>query len=367
MRLVLFSLGLMLIFIDLLTFFMRDFGRVAILCLAFFLVNNAVFGQDYRFNQFYNAPLNLNPAMTGKIRGLYRVVANYRVQSPPVLTPAPYTTFSASADFGLMRNQLRGDIFGVGLIASADNQAGGALKTTDLMASWAYHKSFGYNNEHYLSAGFQFGLKNRRLDVSQLFFESQFNPAINGFDASLSNLEAFDRSNYTRLNMNAGILWTSNFTDNISAFVGGSLYNLMRPKDSFFSSDSERDLKVHLHGGATINFDNRFMLTPNAIYMTQQTARNWIVGTIGTINLSGQKNPYETALFAGVWYEGTGAIIGSTGLQFRGMQITVSYDRTITDLANANNGFGAFEASIIYMGKPVDTGKRYPIMHCPRF
>jgi type IX secretion system PorP/SprF family membrane protein len=341
--------------------------RIVVLFLMASLYASQAYSQDYRFNQFYNAPLNLNPALTGKIPGLYRLVANYRVQSPPVLTPAPYTTFSASADFGLMREQLRGDIFGVGIIASADNQAGGALKTTDLMASWAYHKSFGYNNEHYLSAGFQFGLKNRRLDVSQLFFESQFNPAINGFDASLSNLEAFDRNNYTRLNMNAGIFWSSNFTDNISAFAGGSLYNLMRPKDSFFSSDSERDLKLHMHGGVIFNIDNRFMITPNAIYMTQQTARNWIAGSSVGFNLSGKKNPFETALYVGAWYEGTGAVIASSGIQYKGMQISVSYDRTITDLANANNGFGAFEASIIYMGKPIDSGKRYPIMHCPRF
>lgn len=338
-----------------------------VLFLMASLFANQAFSQDYRFNQFYNAPLNLNPALTGKIPGLFRLVANYRVQSPPVLTPAPYTTFSASADFGLMREQLRGDIFGVGIIASADNQAGGALKTTDLMASWAYHKSFGYNNEHYLSAGFQFGIKNRRLDVSQLFFESQFNPAINGFDASLSNLEAFDRNNYTRLNMNAGIFWSSNFTENISAFAGGSLFNLMRPKDSFFSSDSERDLKLHMHGGVSINIDNRFMITPNAIYMTQQTARNWIAGSSVGFNLSGKKNPFETALYVGAWYEGTGAVIASSGIQYKGMQISVSYDRTTTDLANANNGFGAFEASIIYMGKPIDSGKRYPIMHCPRF
>jgi type IX secretion system PorP/SprF family membrane protein len=346
---------------------MKVYLRILVLLMSVFLVSSSAVAQDYRFNQFYNAPLNLNPALTGKVPGLFRLVANYRVQSPPVLTPAPYTTFSASADFGLMREQLRGDIFGVGLIASSDNQAGGALKTTDLMASWAYHKSFGYNDEHYLSAGFQFGIKNRRLDVSQLFFESQFNSAINGFDASLSNLESFDRSNYTRLNMNAGIFWSSNFTDKISAFAGGSLFNLMRPKDSFFSSDTERDLKLHMHGGVVINIDNRFMITPNAIYMTQQTARNWVAGSSLGFNLSGKKNPFETALYVGAWYEGTGAVIASSGIQFKGMQIGVSYDRTITDLANANNGFGAFEASIIYTGKPIDMGRRYPIMHCPRF
>lgn len=331
------------------------------------LATSGLYAQDYRFNQFYNAPLNLNPALTGKLKGLYRVVANYRVQSPPVLTPAPFSTFSASADFGLMRNQLRGDILGVGLIASADNQAGGALKTTDVMASVAYHKSFGYYSDHYLSAGFQFGMKNRRLDVSQLYFESQFNPSINGFDQSLSNLESFDRTSFTRMNMNAGVFWSSNFTDNISAFAGGSLFNLMRPKDSFFASDSERDLKLHAHGGMVITINDQFMITPNAIYMKQQTANNWVAGTSVGYNLSGRKNPFETSVYLGAWYEGTGAIIASAGAQIKGLQIGVSYDRTISDLNNANNGFGAFELSIMYLGRPLESDKKYPIMHCPRF
>jgi len=335
--------------------------------VAFSCLLTNVYGQDYKFNQFYNSPLNLNPALTGKLKGLYRLTANYRVQSTPVSSPAPYNTMSAAADFGLLKGQLKGDILGVGLIVSADNQAGGALKTTDIMASVAYHKSFGYDNEHYLSAGFQFGMKNRRLDLSQLYFESQFNPTINGFDLSMSNLETFDKSSFTRMNLNAGIFWSSNFTENISAYAGASLFNLMRPKDSFFSSDSERDLKFHGHGGVIIDINKTIMITPNAIYMKQQKATDWVGGTTVAYNLAGKKNPYETSVFAGVWYEGTGAIIGSAGVQIKGIQFTISYDRTISELSNANNGFGAFETSIVFQSKPAESDKRYPIMHCPRF
>ncbi len=329
--------------------------------------HSQVLAQDYKFNQFYNAPLNLNPALTGKLKGLYRLTANYRVQSVPVSTPAPYSTLSASADFGLLRSRLGGDILGVGLIASADNQAGGALKTNDIMASVAYHKSFGYDNEHYLSAGFQFGIKNRRLDVSQLYFESQFNSSINGFDLSLPNLEMYDRASYTRMNMHAGIFWSSNFTKMISGYAGVSMFNLMRPKDSFFSSDSERALKFHGHGGATININDKFMINPNGIFMSQYSFNNWVAGSTVAYNLSGKTNPYETSVFAGAWYEGTGAIIGSAGVQIKGLQFTISYDRTISDLSNANNGFGALEASIIFQSAPTTSDKKYPIMHCPRF
>lgn len=328
---------------------------------------NQVLAQDYKFNQFYNSPLNLNPALTGKLKGLYRLTANYRVQSAPVSTPAPYSTLSAAADFGLLRDKLKGDILGIGLIASTDNQAGGALKTADIMASIAYHKSFGYDNEHYLSAGFQFGIKNRRLDISQLYFESQFNSGINGFDLTLPNLELFDRASYTRMNMHAGLFWSSNFSKMLSAYAGVSMFNLMRPSDSFFNSDSERALKMHAHGGVTINLKDKIMINPNGIFMSQYNLTDWVAGSTVTYNLSGSKKPYENTVFAGAWYEGTGAIIGSAGVQIKGIQFTVSYDRTISELSNANNGFGAFEASIVFQSAPLTSDKKYPIMNCPRF
>lgn len=328
---------------------------------------SVLYAQDYKFNQFYNSPLNLNPAQTGKLKGLFRVAANYRVQSSPVSSPSPYSTMSASADFGLLRDVLQGDILGVGLIASADNQAGGALKTNDIMASLAYHKSFGYYNEHYLSAGFQFGLKNRKLDPSQLYFESQFNSAINGFDLSMSNMESFNRESYSAFNMNAGILWSSNFSNTFSAFGGLSIFNLMKPKDSFFSSDSERSLKYHAHAGVAINMNNKFMITPNGIFMAQSNVNDWIAGSTFSYNLSKGDYPYETQIFIGGWYEGTGAVIASAGAQIKGIQFTFSYDRTLSSLSHANNGFGAFETSIIFQSTPLTADKKYPLMHCPVF
>ncbi|MCO5232404.1 MAG: PorP/SprF family type IX secretion system membrane protein [Chitinophagales bacterium] len=345
---------------------MKKIRIVLILFICCQLLNNTVLGQDYKFNQFYNSPLNLNPALTGKLKGLFRLGANYRVQSVPVSTPAPYSTLSAAADFGLLQSQLNGDILGVGIIASADNQAGGALKTTDIMASVAYHKSFGRDNNHYLSAGFQFGIKNRRLDISQLYFESQFNPAINGFDMTLPNLESFNTESFTRINMHTGIFWSSNFSSLLSAYAGVSAFNLMRPKDSFFSADSERKLKFHGHGGLTINLNDKIMLNPNGIFMSQYNLMNWVVGSQFSYNLSG-KNPYETSVFVGAWYDGGGAIIGSAGVQLKGLQLTLSYDRTISDLSNANNGFGAFETSIIYQSSPINNNKKYTIMACPVF
>ncbi|MEK7225921.1 MAG: type IX secretion system membrane protein PorP/SprF, partial [Bacteroidota bacterium] len=54
--------------------------------------------QDPNFSQFFASPLTLNPALTGKFDGLFRVAGNYRNQWPTI--PNAYQTKTVSVDFG---------------------------------------------------------------------------------------------------------------------------------------------------------------------------------------------------------------------------------------------------------------------------
>ena len=40
--------------------------------------------QDPNFSQFFASPLTLNPALTGKFDGVYRIAGNYRNQWPTI-------------------------------------------------------------------------------------------------------------------------------------------------------------------------------------------------------------------------------------------------------------------------------------------
>ena len=55
------------------------------LCLTMMLAAVAVQAQDIHFSQFYQSPLNLNPALTGVMNCNHRIVANYRNQWASVL------------------------------------------------------------------------------------------------------------------------------------------------------------------------------------------------------------------------------------------------------------------------------------------
>jgi hypothetical protein len=67
---------------------------IALCCGLLFSAGS--YAQDLHFSQFYNAPLNLNPGLTGVFSGDLRFGANYREQWASV--PVPYLTFSAAFD-----------------------------------------------------------------------------------------------------------------------------------------------------------------------------------------------------------------------------------------------------------------------------
>ena len=50
------------------------------LLIIFVVFCTNLWGQDMHFSQFYNNPLNLNPAQAGLFDGSHRFTANYRGQ-----------------------------------------------------------------------------------------------------------------------------------------------------------------------------------------------------------------------------------------------------------------------------------------------
>lgn len=335
---------------------------VFILAIAVVFTSQA---QDIKFSQFYNSPMNLNPALTGKINSHFRVVANYRNQYARISTPSPYNTFSLSGDAGLLRDQLNDNIFGVGLLFNTDHQAG-ILRTNQIMVSAAYHQGFGYKKKHFLSVGFTTGMVNRSISRN-LTFEDEFNGEFFEQQTSIDWQNIAPGAAIWNFNLNAGLFWSSSFTEKFSAYAGAALFNIVKPKESFLGEDNERDMRISGHGGFVVDINKKVLLSPNAIYMRQSEASQIIAGTSVGFNLSGPRRPYETSIFTGAWYDFNGAIIASAGIQHQGFQLGLSYDVTVSSLSDANNSYGAFEVSIIYVGKPVERGQKYPILHCPKF
>ncbi len=128
--------------------------------------------QDLHFSQFFNAPLLTNPANTGFIPDAdYRLGASYRNQWSNVMT-VPYKTTSIFGDAQLFRDRLENGWLGLGGVILSDVAGSGSLRSTKVYGSIAYHQQLGSSS--LVSAGFNVGWANKRIDQSKLKFPDQF-------------------------------------------------------------------------------------------------------------------------------------------------------------------------------------------------
>src|SRR5687768_18571363 len=97
------------------------------------------FSQDPNFSQFFVSPLTLNPALTGKFNGDFRVAGNYRDQWPEI--SKAYVTSTISFDAPILRSRINEyDTWGVGIMAMTDKTANGILSGNFVSITTAYHK-----------------------------------------------------------------------------------------------------------------------------------------------------------------------------------------------------------------------------------
>ena len=110
--------------------------------------------QDPNFSQFFASPLTLNPALTGKFDGLYRIAGNYRNQWPTF--DNAFTTATASFDMSIMRNRLPDiDRMGIGFMGFTDRSGNGVLLNNYASLAVSYHKGLDEDGFHQLGLGFQ--------------------------------------------------------------------------------------------------------------------------------------------------------------------------------------------------------------------
>ena len=131
--------------------------------------------QDPNFSQFFASPLTLNPAMTGKFDGVYRIAGNYRNQWPTINNA--FTTYTASIDFGIMKNRIpETDQFGVGFLAFSDKSGNDILQNNYAAVSLAYHKGLDEDGFHSIGLGFQASFANKQLFPYRAKFADQLTP-----------------------------------------------------------------------------------------------------------------------------------------------------------------------------------------------
>ena len=335
-----------------------------LLIFACLLFSASLFAQDIHFSQFYNSPLTINPALTGKEDANYRGNINYRSQWFSLNNSRGIGTFAAAIDGRILDDELpRYDKLGIGLQLFHDSAGDGYYNTTNIAPSIAYHKALGYN--HRLAVGLQPGYSNTGIDFSGLTFEEQYIGI--GFDTSLPSGENVIANNQGYFDFGGGLLYSFRSSNSDwSAYAGGALFHINEPKINFLDGATyKRPVRSVLNAGATMNLVNDFVVSPSVLYMKQGGAKELTLGTIVGKSLGNPRILGDTkAVYGGVFWRQGDAIIGKAGMQWNNMQMGLSSDFAISEISDALGFSSAFELSYTFLGKPDDDAK--PI-YCPRF
>lgn len=317
--------------------------------------------QDPNFSQFFASPLTLNPALTGKFDGAFRVAGNYRNQWPTINNA--FVTKTVSLDFGIMKNRLDEiDQLGVGILAVTDRAGDGVLTTNYAGGSIAYHKGLDEDGFHQIGAGFQGTFVSKRLDVTKVTFADQLTPL--GFTGVTNEIFDSKQINVSYFDLNAGVLYNGSTNGYNNFYIGASMYHINRPKESFQGGDYLLNTRTTIQAGGKIPVGSYNYLHIAANHSMQANAHNTVVGGAFSYNVNNNdEDPVN--VFIGAWYRLNDAAIPYFGLEFKGVHIGASYDANTSSLKPASNSRGGMELSLIYIKKPSDPNAKK--LNCPRF
>jgi type IX secretion system PorP/SprF family membrane protein len=320
-------------------------GLLMLLYLAAF---TEVKAQDLHFSQWWNSPLTTNPANTGFIPDAdYRIGANYRNQWSSIMS-VPYKTMSIWGDAQVFRDRIESGWLGLGGVILRDVAGSGGLTSTKIYASAAYHQMLGV--AHLLSAGFNVGWANKRINTANLKFPDQFDGRF--FDSNLPTSVVLDNPNINYFDVQVGVNYAYFPTDQLYVNGGISAWHLNRPRESFFESDlSGFDARIQPRYSAFLNVSYKMsdmvILNPMAYFTTQAKANELVGGATLQYNLSGDG---ESQLYGGLLYRAGDALIPMVGFEWKNIKLMFTYDATMSSLKNYNNGRGAWEFALMRHG-----------------
>jgi type IX secretion system PorP/SprF family membrane protein len=328
-------------------------------CIALFKLNSLA--QDPGFSQFYASPLTLNPALTGKFDGVFRVAGNYRDQWPAI--SKAFVTSTVSFDMGILRGRLpEGDTWGIGFMGMTDKTANGILNSNYVSLSTAYHKGLDEDGFHQIGVGFQGTYGGKKLDGGKLNFEEELDQ-FGGWTNPTSEPINGRTITVNYMDVNAGIIYNGSSDGYNNFYLGASFYHINRPKESFNGGYYLLNPRFTLHGGGYFPVAENAVVHLSAVHSRLAGASNTVVG--GAIALNANNDlEHPTSFYFGSWYRLGDAVIPYIGLEFSDFRLGATYDYNISSLKTASQSRGGLEISLIYVKRHDEGRKNIP---CPKF
>lgn len=335
-----------------------------ILIITFFCSLNLL-AQDIHFSQYYNTPLITNPALTGVFGGDQRAIIIYRNQWASV--SSPYSTYGASFDMRMLDKKNGNFSLGTGLQVYKDVAGDTKFGATNVGLSLS--GIIKMTDYQHLTIGVQGGFDQRSINNSSLIWDNQYTGST--YDPALSSNETNDyNQGISNGDLNTGVAWVysssaNSITQNdVFSIKLGMIYShITKPSLNYGTYTENLHNKIGFNGDANISVKNtNYGFRPSFLYQKQGPAQEILIGTIIRYKM-GFNSKYtgllqQSALLIGVHSRIGDAIIPSIGYEIANWKLMFSYDANISNLANASNGVGGFEVTLIFINpNPFTYGK----------
>ncbi len=318
--------------------------RKILFILFFSLVAAEVLGQDVHFSQYTAAPLELNPANAGLIKGRFRVGLNSKRQWSSVTKP--YQNIAAYFDMQALRRKYRKDALGIGVLLNADIAGDSKYSTINTGFAITYIKSLSYKNNNFISIGVMPGIIQQSIDYTALYYDNQYNG--NYYDPAIDPGEQYGRKSFVNFDFAAGVHWFYQYNKTSLFSAGYSTSHITRPKVGYMNNDDIRlNMKHTVYGGARFAVSPDVDMLPSAMFCYQEPYMEILFGAMLKYNRS--KNYSDnTSLNFGLFGRYADALIVVAGLDYKNINFGVSYDVNLSRLRPASQVRGGLEFSISY-------------------
>jgi type IX secretion system PorP/SprF family membrane protein len=322
--------------------------KIIIGSLVLMFVTSINAQQDRHFSLFYVSPLELNPGAAGMFSGDVQFFTNYKNQWSSI-TPNLYKTITGSVDGKVYKNTSNGTFVGAGLGFYNDVAGIGKMKTNIYAASVSVGIEIADNQ--FLALGIRPGLFQRSIDYTNFTWSNQWNGT--EFDAGTLPGESVHFGNIIKFDLNTGIYYIGNITENILVQGGLALHHVTRPSIGFSSSDETLYMKTVINARMVyIISHSKIGLEPNVLAFFQGPNKEITFGNDFKYYLkeSSKYTGYfeETSLSLGVYYRKQDAIYTTFFFNTSGFSLGVAYDSNISGLKAATNGLGGMEFLLRY-------------------
>lgn len=327
--------------------------------------------QDEHFTLYQWAPLMVNPAKTGAFYGTYRVGAIFRDQAPAF--GHIYRTPLFYVDINPTRGLRHWDWVSVGLNVYQDIAGTLGFEKTATWGSLAYHFALngkapnprrqkpGVKPTQYLTLGIQLGntrFSFAKLDFEDRVFEDEFNSgALSPDRLKLQNL----RQNQSALAI--GLMYTIQPSNTLAIRTGLSAYHLRRIQSLLQSGNRIFLPRYTAFAEADYALTPIIGLHPSLKWDLRGPSSEFNIQLMSSILFNRQK---DIALLPGIGLRAGNALEFLFGLQYGPLRAALSFDLTISDLADIDNRAGAFEIALQYSGIIQKKPRPKPTLLCPR-